>query len=162
MKSSLPAIRKMIILAPAPTDEALQTALHKIITRSTQAAHPAGVLVEEEGSTYMADNDGDSDEARVLRLRRGLARRAGDATAQLFQRLAVLCTAAHSGVQAETVNVGAQRLLEVCLPGHGALHRQHLLAGARAEGDAISTRRGLQRPERAVWASSESASLSAR
>ncbi|MBC7942533.1 MAG: transposase [Chitinophagaceae bacterium] len=26
-----------------------------------------GVLVEEEGSTYMADNDGDSDEARVLR-----------------------------------------------------------------------------------------------
>jgi hypothetical protein len=24
-------------------------------------------LVEEEGSTYMADNDGDSDEARVLR-----------------------------------------------------------------------------------------------
>ena len=26
-----------------------------------------GVLVEEQGSTYMADNDGDSDEARVLR-----------------------------------------------------------------------------------------------
>jgi hypothetical protein len=26
-----------------------------------------GVLVEEEGSTYMADNDGDSDEARALR-----------------------------------------------------------------------------------------------
>ena len=26
-----------------------------------------GVLVEEEGSTYMADNDSDSDEARVLR-----------------------------------------------------------------------------------------------
>ena len=26
-----------------------------------------GVLVEKEGSTYMADNDGDSDEARVLR-----------------------------------------------------------------------------------------------
>jgi hypothetical protein len=25
------------------------------------------VLVEEEGSTYMADNDGDSDEARALR-----------------------------------------------------------------------------------------------
>ncbi len=26
-----------------------------------------GALVEEEGSTYMADNDGDSDEARALR-----------------------------------------------------------------------------------------------
>ena len=26
-----------------------------------------GVLVEEEGSTYLADNDGDSDEARALR-----------------------------------------------------------------------------------------------
>ena len=26
-----------------------------------------GVLVEEEGSTYMVDNDGDSDEARTLR-----------------------------------------------------------------------------------------------
>jgi hypothetical protein len=26
-----------------------------------------GVLVEEEGSTYLADNDGDSDEARMLR-----------------------------------------------------------------------------------------------
>ena len=25
-----------------------------------------GVLVEEEGSTYMADNDGDSEEARSL------------------------------------------------------------------------------------------------
>ena len=28
--------------APAPTDEALQTVLHKIITRLTQAAHPSG------------------------------------------------------------------------------------------------------------------------
>ena len=35
------------------------------------------------------------------------------------------------------------------LPGHGALQRQHLLAGWWAEGDAMSTRRGLQRPERA-------------
>ena len=28
--------------APAPTDEALQAVLHKIITRLTQAAHPSG------------------------------------------------------------------------------------------------------------------------
>jgi hypothetical protein len=30
-----------------------------------------------------------------------------------------------------------------------ALHRQHLLPGARAEGDSVSTRGGLQRPEHA-------------
>ena len=52
---------------PAPTDEALQAVLHKIITRLMKLLTRRGVLVEEEGSTYMADNDGDSDEARVLR-----------------------------------------------------------------------------------------------
>jgi hypothetical protein len=51
----------------APTDEALQAVLHKIITRLMKLLTRRGVLVEEEGSTYMADNDGDSDEARVLR-----------------------------------------------------------------------------------------------
>ncbi|MBE0547975.1 MAG: transposase, partial [Rubrivivax sp.] len=50
-----------------PTDEALQAVLHKIITRTMKMLTRRGVLVEEEGSTYMADNDGDSDEARVLR-----------------------------------------------------------------------------------------------
>jgi len=34
--------------------------------------------------------------------------RAGDVAAQLFQRLAVVGAAAHSGMQAETVDVGAQ------------------------------------------------------
>ena len=52
---------------PAPTDEALQSVLHKIITRTMQLLTRRGVLVEEEGPTNMADNDGDSDEARVLR-----------------------------------------------------------------------------------------------
>ena len=52
---------------PAPTDEALHAVLHKIITRTMKLLTRWGVLVEEEGSTYMADNDGDSDEARVLR-----------------------------------------------------------------------------------------------
>jgi hypothetical protein len=75
-------------------------------------------------------------------------RRAGDVAAQLFQCLAVVGAAAHGSVQAETADVGAQRLLEVRFPGQGALHSQHLLAGARAEGDAISTGRSLQRPER--------------
>ncbi|MBC7732585.1 MAG: transposase [Bacteriovorax sp.] len=52
---------------PEPTDEALQSVLHKIITRLMRLLTRRGVLVEEEGSTYVADNDGDSDEARVLR-----------------------------------------------------------------------------------------------
>ena len=52
---------------PAPTDEALQAVLHKIITRMMKLLTRRGVVVEEEGSTYIADNDGDSDEARVLR-----------------------------------------------------------------------------------------------
>jgi hypothetical protein len=52
---------------PEPTDEALQSVLHKIITRTMKLLTRRGVLVEEEGSTYMADNDGDSDEARLLR-----------------------------------------------------------------------------------------------
>jgi len=32
----------VFVEVPAPTDEALQTVLHKIITRMTQAAHPSG------------------------------------------------------------------------------------------------------------------------
>jgi len=67
----------------------------------------------------------------------------------LLQRLAVVGRAALGCVQTESIDVGAQRLLELRLPGHGTLHRQHLLAGARAESDAVSTRRHLQRPERA-------------
>ena len=52
---------------PAPTDEALHAVLHKIITRTMKLLTRRGVLVEEQGSTYMADNDSDSDEARTLR-----------------------------------------------------------------------------------------------
>ena len=52
---------------PAPTDEALQAVLHKVITRTMKLLTRRGVLIEEEDSTYMADDDGDSDEARVLR-----------------------------------------------------------------------------------------------
>ena len=51
---------------PAPTDEALQAVLYKIITRLMRLLTRKGVLVEEQGQTYMADNDADSDEARVL------------------------------------------------------------------------------------------------
>ena len=55
------------IEVPELTDEALQSVLRKIITRTMKLLTRRGVLVEEEGSTYVADNDGDSDEARTLR-----------------------------------------------------------------------------------------------
>ena len=48
---------------PAPTDEALQTVLHKIITRLMKLLTRRGVLIEEQGQAYMADNDSDSDGA---------------------------------------------------------------------------------------------------
>ena len=51
----------------APTDVALQTVLRKIITRMMKLLTRKGVLVEEQGQTYMADDDSDSDEARTLR-----------------------------------------------------------------------------------------------
>ena len=57
----------VFVEVPAPTDEALQTVLHKIITRTMKLLTRKGVLVEEQGQTYMADADADSDEARVLR-----------------------------------------------------------------------------------------------
>ena len=75
--------------------------------------------------------------------------RTGDVAAQLLQRLPVVGAAAHSGMQAEAVDVGAKVLLEVRIPGHGGLYRQQLLASTRTEGDAVSACRGLQRPERA-------------
>jgi len=52
---------------PSPTDEVLQTVLRQIITRLMKLLTCKGVLVEEQGQTYMADDDGGSDEARVLR-----------------------------------------------------------------------------------------------
>jgi hypothetical protein len=44
---------------PEPTDEALQSVLHKIITRTMKLLTRRGVLVEQKGSTYVADNDGE-------------------------------------------------------------------------------------------------------
>ncbi|MGL6111515.1 MAG: hypothetical protein ACRC2B_15600 [Rubrivivax sp.] len=41
--------------------------MHKVITRLMKLLTRRGVLIEEQGQTYMTDNDGDSDEARALR-----------------------------------------------------------------------------------------------
>jgi hypothetical protein len=74
---------------------------------------------------------------------------AGDVVAQLFQPLAVLRFTAHRRVHAETLHIGAQRLVEVRMPGHRALHRQHPLAGPRAESDTAHAGGCLRWPERA-------------
>jgi hypothetical protein len=57
----------IFIEVPAPTDEALQALLHKIIARLMKLLTRRGVLVEEQGSTYLADGDAESDNARTLR-----------------------------------------------------------------------------------------------
>jgi len=57
----------MFVQVPAPPDEALQAVLHKIVTRTMKLLTRRGVLVEEQGQTYMADGDADSDDARTLR-----------------------------------------------------------------------------------------------
>jgi hypothetical protein len=51
----------------APTDEVLRAVLHKIITRTMKLLTRRGVLVREQGQTYMTDDSSDSDEACVLR-----------------------------------------------------------------------------------------------
>ena len=57
----------VFVQVPAPTDEALRAVLHKIITRMMKLLTRRGALVEEQGATYMADGDSDSDDARTLR-----------------------------------------------------------------------------------------------
>ena len=57
----------VFVEVPAPSDEALQALLHKIISRLMKLLTRRGVLVEEdEGSGYLADSDADSDDARAL------------------------------------------------------------------------------------------------
>jgi len=73
----------------------------------------------------------------------------GNVSAQLFQPLALVRFAMHGRMQAKALMVGTQCLGEHGVLRHRTLHRQNLLPGARAEGNAVSTRRGLQRPERA-------------
>ena len=62
----------------APTGLALQTVLRKIITRMMKLLTRKGVLVQEQGQIYMADDDSDSDEARVLRPLQGALPRETD------------------------------------------------------------------------------------
>jgi len=80
----------VFVEASAPTDEVLQAVLHKITTQLMKLLTRKGVLVEEQGQTTMADDDTDSDEARVLRPLQAAAwpcrpRRAGSPTPRQAQ-----------------------------------------------------------------------------
>lgn len=58
----------VFVEVPAPSDEALQSLLRKIIGPLMKLLTRRGVLIEDdEGSTYLADSDADSDDARTLR-----------------------------------------------------------------------------------------------
>ena len=77
--------------------------------------------------------------------RSSVLRRAGDVAAKLLQPLALVGAAAYRGVQAEALHIGTQRLGEGSVAGHGALHLEDLLHGARARGDSIPCGRRPQR-----------------
>ena len=52
-------------MVAAPSDEAMQAVPHKIVTLILKLLTRRGALVEEQGSTCMADNDANSDDARM-------------------------------------------------------------------------------------------------
>jgi hypothetical protein len=56
----------VFVEARAPTDDDLHGVLHQIVGRILKRLTRCGVLVEEQGVTYLADRDGDADEARAL------------------------------------------------------------------------------------------------
>ena len=74
-------------------------------------------------------------------------RRPGDVAAQLFQPLAVMGFDPHRGVQAEAIDVGTQGRARCGLARCRAPQGQHLLPGARAEGNLVADGRRLQRPQ---------------
>jgi Putative transposase len=58
--------------AAAPSDEQVWEVLQSIIKRLMKQLLRRGILVEDQGETYLADNEDDSEEARALRpLHRG-------------------------------------------------------------------------------------------
>ena len=57
----------VFVEVPAPTDEALQALLHKIIARLDEAAHPSGRARRRAGLDIPGRCDAESDNARTLR-----------------------------------------------------------------------------------------------
>ncbi len=60
-------LRLLLAVQPKLVTPLLQVVWHKIIIRRMKLLTRRGVLIEEEGSTCMADSDGDSDKTRGLR-----------------------------------------------------------------------------------------------
>jgi hypothetical protein len=60
----------VFVEVPAPTDEELQRVLLEIINRPMKLLTCKGALVEDQGQTWMADSDGFSVHAAVLRQHR--------------------------------------------------------------------------------------------
>ena len=59
-------VAPVFVEARAPTDDALQAVLEKIIRRILRLLTRRGCLVEEEGTSYLADMDADSDSGGAL------------------------------------------------------------------------------------------------
>jgi hypothetical protein len=57
----------IFVEAAAPSDDELHALLQTIITRLLKMLMRRGVLVEDTGQTYLAEPDGDGEEARTLR-----------------------------------------------------------------------------------------------
>ena len=65
-RGSEAGVAPVFVEARAPTDEALQAVLEKIIRRTLRLLNRRGCLVEEEGTSYLADMDADSDSCGAL------------------------------------------------------------------------------------------------
>jgi len=59
--------RLLFVEAGAPTDDELYALLQTVITRLMKMLTRRGVLIEEMGQTYLAEQDADDDEALTLR-----------------------------------------------------------------------------------------------
>ena len=57
----------MFVTVPAPTEDGAAAALHRIINRTMKLLTGRGAFPEEQGHTYLTDNDADSDDAHTLR-----------------------------------------------------------------------------------------------
>ncbi|MBS0445725.1 MAG: transposase [Proteobacteria bacterium] len=57
----------VFVEAPPPTGQEVQAVLRKIVDRVLRMLTRRGVLVQEQDSIYVADADGESDDARTLR-----------------------------------------------------------------------------------------------
>ena len=57
----------VFVEVPPPTDEDVRAVLHKIVGPLLKLFGRRGALVEQQGSMLAAHNDGDSDDAHMLR-----------------------------------------------------------------------------------------------